>query len=261
MRRLLPILLFACGLHAQLVAPNEAGVSIGHLHLLVTDPEAQKKVWIDALGAQPTKTGTLEMLRLPGVFVIVGKARTEPTGGTDGSTVHHLGFAVKDMAAVKAKLDAAGVSSAPVNGNPNQIMAQFPDKVIIELTADPALTVPVALHHIHLATADPEALRGWYVKTFGARAGTRGNFLAAFVPGGEVDTRKTPQAQAPTKGRTLDHIGFEVKGLEAFCKKLEAEGVKFESPVRDVPQVGLKFAFLSDPEGTRIELTEGLMGK
>jgi lactoylglutathione lyase len=129
----------------------------------------------------------------------------------------------------------------------------------VELNADPALTVPVALHHIHLATADPEALRGWYVKTFGARAGTRGNFLAAFVPGGEVDTRKTATPQTPTKGRTLDHIGFEVKDLAAFCKKLEADGVKLEGPVRDVQF--LKWAFLTDPEGTRIELTEGLMGK
>ena len=42
---------------------------------------------------------------------------------------------------------------------------------------------PVAMHHIHLATPDPEKQRGWYVKTFGARAGTRGNFLAAFIPG------------------------------------------------------------------------------
>jgi lactoylglutathione lyase len=117
------------------------------------------------------------------------------------------------------------------------------------------------MHHIHLSTPDPDKQRDWYVKTFGARAGTRGNFLAAFVPGGEVDTRKAAKPESATKGRSLDHIGFEVKNLEAFCKKLEADGVKFEGPVRDVPQIGLKIAFLSDPEGTRIELTEGLLGK
>jgi catechol 2,3-dioxygenase-like lactoylglutathione lyase family enzyme len=261
MRRLLLFVISACALRAQLAAPLEPGVSIGHLHLVVTDPEAQKKVWIDALGAEATKTGTLEMLRLPGVYVIVGKARTEPTGGTDGSTVHHLGFAVKDLPAVKAKLDAAGISSAPVNGNPKQIMAQFPEKIIVELSEETALATPVAMHHIHLSTPDPEKLRAWYVQTFGARAGTRGNFLAAFVPGGEVDTRKATAPQAPTKGRSLDHIGFEVKDLESFCKKLEAAGVKFESPYRDVPAIGLKIAFLIDPEGTRIELTEGLSGK
>jgi catechol 2,3-dioxygenase-like lactoylglutathione lyase family enzyme len=50
-----------------------------------------------------------------------------------------------------------------------------------------------------------------------------------------------------------------VKNLEAFCKKLEADGVKLEIPYREMPQLGgLKLAFLVDPEGTRIELTEGL---
>ena len=73
-----------------------------------------------------------------------------------------------------------------------------------------------------------------------------------------MDFSEVPTAQAPTKGRSFDHIGFEVKNLEAFCKKLEADGVKFEMPYRDMPALGLKIAFLVDPEGTRIELTEGL---
>ena len=34
--------------------------------------------------------------------------------------------------------------------------------------------------------------------------------------------------------------------------------MKFEIPYRDVPQIGLKLAFITDPVGTRIELTEGL---
>ena len=109
---------------------------------------------------------------------------------------------------------------------------------------------------------DPEKPQAWYVKTFGARAGTRGTFLAAFIPGGEVDTRKAQQAEAPTKGRSLDHIGFEVKNLEEFCKKLQAEGMTFDVAYREMPQLGgLKLAFIVDPEGTRIELTEGLAGK
>ena len=29
-----------------------------------------------------------------------------------------------------------------------------------------------------------------------------------------------PAAKAPTRGRMLDHIGFEVKNLEAFCRDL-----------------------------------------
>ncbi len=228
---------------------------------MVADPEAQKKIWVEALGAEATHTGTLELLRLPGIYIIVGKARTAPTEGTDGSTVNHIGFAVKDLAAVKAKLDALHIESAAVNGNARQILAKFPENVTVELTEDPALPTSVAMHHIHMATADPEKLRAWYVKTFGARAGTRGNFLAAFIPGGEVDMRKAENPQAPTKGRSLDHIGFEVKNLDSFCKRLSEDGVQFESAYRDIPAIGLKIAFLIDPEGTRIELTEGLAGK
>jgi len=215
-------------LFAQLPAPNQSGVSLGHVHLMVADPEAQKKIWVEALGAEATHTGTLELLRLPGIYIIVGKARTAPAEGTDGSTVNHLGFAVKDLAAVKGKLDALHVESTSANGNAKQIMAKFPEKVTVELTEDPALPTAVAMHHIHLATTDPEKLRAWYVKTFGARPGTRGNFLAAFIPSGEVDMRKTQDPQAPTKGRSLDHIGFEVRNLDSFCKRLSADGVQFE---------------------------------
>ena len=61
----------------------------------------------------------------------------------------------------------------------------------------------------------------------------------------------------PTKGRMLDHIGFEVRNLEAFCKKLEANGVKLDTPYTKQPS-GNATAVLTDPWGTRIELTEGL---
>jgi len=114
------------------------------------------------------------------------------------------------------------------------------------------------MHHFHLSTTDPEKLRGWYVKTFGARAGTRGNFLGAFLPGGEVDTRKTQTPQAPTKGRSLDHIGFEVRNLQEFLARLDAQGIKPSVTYRRVDALGINIAFIVDPWGTNIELTEGL---
>ena len=63
---------------------------------------------------------------------------------------------------------------------------------------------------------------------------------------------------AGTKGRALDHTGFEVDGLEEFCRRLEASGVKLDAPYRQLPQYGIAIAFLTDPWGTYIELTEGL---
>ncbi len=70
--------------------------------------------------------------------------------------------------------------------------------------------------------------------------------------------QKADTALAPTKGRALDHIGFEVKNPEAFCHKLEAAGVHFDVPFRKVPALGISVAFFTDPWGTYIELTEGL---
>jgi catechol 2,3-dioxygenase-like lactoylglutathione lyase family enzyme len=261
MRWLIWTALSAASAFAQLADPNSAGVAIGHVHLQVNDPEAHKKIWVDLLGGKLTRSGSLEMIRLPGVYILLRKPQTPPLlGGSDGSTVPHFGFLVKDISALKARLDAHKIPhSSP--GNPNQTMAQLPDGVVVELTGDPSIATPVAMHHIHLATPNQEKMRDWYASTFGGRAGRRGAFLAAFFPGGEVDTRPADKIQAPTKGRSLDHIGFEVKNLEAFCKKLEAQGVKFEIPYSPRPEIDLKLAFLVDPEGTRIELTEGLRGK
>jgi hypothetical protein len=45
-------------------------------------------------------------------------------------------------------------------------------------------------------------------------------------------------------------------------KKLEADGVTISLPYRDLTErIALKIGFVTDPNGTYIELTEGLAGK
>ena len=229
---------------------------MGHIHLVVKDPDAQQKLWVDVLGAQASKAGQLNLLKLPGIFVIVSKG--EPAGGSNGSVVNHVGFLVKDYADIKQKLTAANIKLVVDSAQNKQIIAEFPEEVRVEFNEDSSIAVPVTMHHMHLFVADPGAERDWYVKTFGASPTTRRNLPAAAIPGGEVDFLKSNQPTAPSKGRSIDHIGFEVKNLEAFCKKLQADGITFDSAFRDVPQLGLKIAFILDPAGTRIELTEGL---
>lgn len=251
------LLISAAPLRAQLPAPNAAGVSAGHTHMMVRDPEAHKKIWVDALGAQVVKSGSLELLKLPGVFLVLGKAETAE--GSEGSSVDHFAFRAKDLPATKAKLMAAGVPI--VRDDPREIVAMFPDKVKVEFYAAPTLSVPLEHYHVHFFTSDPDGLRAWYVKHFGATTTTQGNATITGVPGVDFSFRRTDAPQAATKGRSLDHIGFEVKGLEAFTKKLAADGLTFDVPFRDVPAIGLKIAFVLDPAGTRIELTEGLAAR
>jgi catechol 2,3-dioxygenase-like lactoylglutathione lyase family enzyme len=259
MRWLCLLAVSAVTVFAQLAPPNDAGVSLGHIHLTVPDPDAQIKVWVDVLGATASKDGPLNLVKLPGIFIIVTKAAS--TEGSDGSTANHIGFLVKDYAGLKAKLAAANIPTVFDLEKNKQIMVTYPDKVRVEFNEDASIAAPVIFHHIHLTTTDPAALQAWYVKTFGAEATTRRNLPAAKIPGGEVDFLKAKEAPAPSKGRTLDHIGFEIKDLDAFAKKLDAAGIKFDMPVRDIPAIGLKIAFITDPVGTYIELTQGLEGK
>ena len=163
------------------------------------------------MGAKPAKLGTLDVLLIPGTVLIVNQSN--PTGGTVGSTVHHVGITVPDLKA----------------------LLQGPDEIRIELS-----------------------LGAWYLQTFNAVSGKCGEFEAADLPGVNLLFSAATPALVGTKGRSLDHIGFEVRDLEASTKKLEATGVHFAVPYRKIPARGISIAFSTDPWGTYIELTEGL---
>ena len=65
-------------------------------------------------------------------------------------------------------------------------------------------------------------------------------------------------AVSPTKGRAIDYVGYEVKDLKAFCKKLQASGVKLDQPYSKSRHKSYASAMITDPWGISIELTEGL---
>jgi catechol 2,3-dioxygenase-like lactoylglutathione lyase family enzyme len=241
---------------AQLPAPNDAGVAMGHLHLNVKDMEVSKKFWVDQLGANVVKLGQMDAMKFPGAIILLRKA--DPTGGTEGSSVNHIGFLVRDLDKELAKWKANSVQVVSENKPGRQVFLMSPDGVKIEIYEDKSIAAPIVNHHIHFWTGSVEDTQAWYVKTFSAKPGKRGKFEAADVPGVNLSFTKAETPVVGTKGRALDHIGFEVKDLEAFCKKLEASGVKFDVPYRKVPALGLSIAFFTDPWGTYIELTEGL---
>ena len=262
---------------AQTAAPNAAGISAGHLHLVVEDPAAMQKLWVDVMGAQAVNAGPLTMAKMPGAFMIATKSKGGVLKGSKGSVADHVGFYVKSFADTKAKAIAAGLPVQEVTPN-IQAFVTFPGDVIIEIQEDTSLTTPSTFSHFHLSVPDTNAAREWYIKTFGAEEGERRPKLkGAKVPGGFIDflgaggagkgkggkaPAEPPPPPAASKGRTLDHIGFEVKDLKAFTDGLSAKGQKLDVPVTDVKaKMGLQIAFLTDPDGTYIELTEGLNAK
>jgi len=238
----------------QLAPPGAAGVVMGHLHLTVRDLDAQRAFW-SALGGTPVQNGTLQLIQFPGTFVMLRRA--EPTGGTVGSVVNHVGFLVKSLKEWQDKAQASGWKTE-ASTNPRQFYIIGPDDVRIEMTEDASIAMPIRMHHIHFFTPAALEMQAWYAKTFGAVPGKRGQFDAADLPGVNLTFTKVDSALAGTKGRSLDHIGFEVKNLEEFCKKLEAGGMKLDRPFTRLPNSTTAIAFLTDPWGTYIELTEGL---
>jgi catechol 2,3-dioxygenase-like lactoylglutathione lyase family enzyme len=246
---------------AQLAPPNAAGVTMGHIHLFVKDVDAQKKFWTTTMGGTVVTNGPLMLIQFPGVYIMLRQA--EPTGPPAGAIVNHFGFAWKDLPATLAKWKADGVEIEQT-GNPNQGYVHGPDGIRVEFFGDPSLSTPVAMNHIHFYPMDIPAMQAWYAKMFGGVPGKRqrqsspGLIDCDDIPGANLSFSLGTTALAPTKGRSLDHIGFEVKNIEEFTKGLEAKGVKLDEAVRLAPNNTTKVAYLTDPWGTRIELTQGL---
>lgn len=201
-------------------------------------------------------------VKVPGMLILFRQQAA--TGGSEGTSMDHFGFKVPNTAEALKRFREGGIKVESefkgTEGFPNAYVIG-PDDVKIELQEDTSLTVPSIAYHLHFmnAVGDQIKLRDWYAKNFGAAVKKRGQHEAADIPGMNLTfgvTRNPPNIG--TKGRSVDHIGFEVKNLEAFCKTLEANGVKLDVPYRKIPSAGIAIAFLTDPFGTYVELTEGL---
>src|SRR5262249_16803758 len=159
-------------------------------------------------------------------------------------------------ATVKVTDDVAAAS--PMT---NIAFALGPEDVKVEFVEVKTQTAPIQLHHIHFFGQMQAEMQPWYAKTFGANVlppNPGSPFVQDQLPGVFLNFTPSPTATVGTTGRALDHIGFEVKNLEAFTKKLEADGIKLDRPYTKVPELGIAIAFIKDPWGTNIEMTEGL---
>ena len=250
---------------AQIAAPNESGVAMGHIHLVVKDLAAARKFWV-TLGGAPIKLEQDEGVKFPGLLVLLQEG--QPTAGAAGSIINHFGFHVPNTPEALAKWKAAGLKTE-AGANPGTGYVYTPDDMIrIEFLEDKALSLPLEFHHVHFYVAgtgteggDPtEKIQAWYAKLLGGKPAKRGAFLTVEIPGASLTILKVDAPTVGTKGRAIDHIGFEVKDLAAFCKKLQADGVKFDRPYSNTAHKGFATAELTDIWGTSIELTEGLNG-
>jgi catechol 2,3-dioxygenase-like lactoylglutathione lyase family enzyme len=248
---------------AQLPPPNDLGVRLGHIHVITKDMAAQKH-FLSSIGGTIVNNGPLTMAQFPGVSITLEQG--EPSGPPAGSVVNHWGFVVKDLAAARAAWKAASVRYDPGNSNPNQGYLYGPDDIRIEIFGDPSLPGPISMDHIHsyVPAAEIPAIQEWYRKVLGGMPGTRqrvaqpGITPCVYFHRFNVSFNPSDTKLAPTKGRSLDRLGFDVRNLDELVKKLEAQGIKLDEAPHVVPGTKIKVAILTDPWGTSIELVENL---
>ena len=255
-------LLFALALTAGTAAAqpapfNEIGVTMGHWHIVSKDVEANKKLFL-AMGGKLFMPGGNPLIMFPGLYINLNLGTEKGDGGTQGTVVNHVGFIVKNLQERVAQWKAAGVVVLPGNNNRvDQAFVVTPDGVRIEILEDRTQSMPIRNEHVHLSLPDAEIpnAQTWYAKTFGGKAGTRNGAPVVDISGVQLRFARADAKQAGTRGRVLDHIGFDVKDHAAFVKKIEAEGIKLVEPVRKSP-TGSTITYITDPWSTRIEIVE-----
>jgi len=258
----------------QIVRVKNQPTVMGHYHLNVTNVAEQNKFWT-VLGGKVARKGPLNIVRFPGGLILMDQSR--PTGGTRGTSLNHIGFEVPDCTAMVNKMRDAGypiVTRTEVSGgqarsdvfrhptmNIDLAFVIGPDDIKVEIVGNPAVKV-ATVHHAHLFVPDVEKTRGWYVTTFGAKAGRRGPFEEAVLPGIRLSFQKA-DGVVGTRGRSIDHIGFETGDLKKLRSDVSGRGGRIESQGRTIAGLKSQGLLLTDPDGTLIELTEGLekMGK
>ena len=120
------------------------------------------------------------------------------------------------------------------------------------------------IDHIHYISNNLEEMVKYFANIFGGKEVSRGEargfpLIRMEVCGVTISFLGTDPAAGqlePGKGlRGLDHIGFQVKNMEATLEELKKKGVRILLGPNVTP-AGLKFAFIGGPEGIRIELIE-----
>ena len=201
-----------------------------------------------------------------------------PTGGSDGSSVNHLGFLVPDLRAAIARTGESGVpvvtasvvaaATEEMHWHADQgIHPAFvagPDGMRVELMENADLSGPVP-HHIHLSMSDEGGAQARHARHFGGQPGLGGRFRTADVPGEELTCsgsggrRPAPRAECWTTSVSRSTAcrrsapGWWPPGWSLTCLATRMSRSAQEwrsSPIRGAPTSGRPRASTSRSRGT-----------
>lgn len=256
------------------VARAQDAALLPYDHIHVNEPAAEASQWWET-----NIPGGRRITEAPN-RIMYGAVRlmflgATSTGPSQGSVIEHLGFSVPDLDATMKALAAINTKVIePVKDVPGlykTALIESPWGTRVQLVQDKDL---IGLHHVQLRAPDPDAYYGWLLKAFGGErtkikgqldavkyAGT-GGFTTVYIVVSKGEA-------VPSKGRSVDHIGWRSIGAAAdTMAMLTGRGVELETPVDkdgkparpsdlNLPNgPPIKFFYVKGPNGTRIELVE-----
>lgn len=239
---------FAPVAHAQQLVPTAPP---DHVHYYVPDIDKALTWYMKHFGGERVKDPRPnlpdEILYGKTVFRFSKRDNSEPT---DGSVIDRVGFTVDNVDAKTQELVADG---AKVLQKPTTVaFLQDPWGGKIEIL-HPDNTPANRLFLIALHAADPAPLEKWVADTFG---GTPDKLLGRFdgVRYDDLWVLFQKGDSAPSKGHTIDHLGWAVPNMNDTMANAKTKGYKVTTEPRSLG--AMTIAYIEGPNGLSIELTQ-----
>jgi catechol 2,3-dioxygenase-like lactoylglutathione lyase family enzyme len=229
--RLLAIALFTTLVTNAAAAQSTTSATLPYDHMHLAAPDQAKAVeWYQQMfGGVTTPEGKDRLLFGKTRFIWMKSETAQPSADT---AIDHIAFSIADR--------APGFITDPWG-------------VKIEIVNDPALR---GFHHVHLRSTDPAASLAWYRQRFGGEAAKFNGADALKYGDVLVLVDKSGAAPTPSAGHALDHVGWRVTDLDKTLADLK--GIKVVQGVTNLQLATgpVRFSFVEDPSGTKIELVQ-----
>jgi catechol 2,3-dioxygenase-like lactoylglutathione lyase family enzyme len=241
----LGLMLLPLAMTAQTAPPAK----LKAIYINTADEAAQMRFWTQLLPC------TAEATAANCTGAIVRFTAKAPTGPSVGSTIDHIGFFVPSLDPYFAKVSEAGYKYRRIPTG-NQIIIEGPDGASVELTSDSAKTEPIRFHHIHFHTSQPKEMQAWYAKVLGAVPGKRAQWEAGDLPGANLTYALSNEPVAPTAGRAIGMVQFDVDNVHRVGDILRALGIQCREMSMSTGMHFATYGDFVDPWGTSVTLIQ-----
>ncbi|MGH9254283.1 MAG: VOC family protein [Vicinamibacterales bacterium] len=231
-------------------------LTFDQVHLGVPDPEAAARWYVQHLGAAPGE----HVDRIwSGATRIIFLANATPAPSR-GAAIDHFALSCADVSAQVSALDGSGVRvTTPVTDRPGLGRYAFiedPWGARVQLVEEPGA---LRVHHVHLHVPDPDRSRAWYLDRFGGEPARLKGQLDG-IRYGDVWVFMDQGAAEPSRGHTIDHVGWRTTDLLVKAAELKAKGgLTFTTEPKPGPPGAYSpvlMSFAEDPWGVKIELLQ-----